>query len=213
MDINFVIYCYVVIFKYHHHQGQGQGQGQGRGGGSNGSKMSSPVRTGSHSPNNAQGNMGNGSTLDKRVLSERLQAVAAYSNTEGNQRMGNNTGNSYEGSYGPDDGMRTSPKGTSTERSQTGQTGVDKEIEELEAELEIARLEAKILKLRNAKGKAPVKAVSALVASQYSNQDEGEHIGADDIGTLTSSSAGSVYNDNQDTDGGGEFGSPVDATI
>lgn len=97
--------------------------------------------------------------------------------------------------------------------SQTGQTGVDKEIEELEAELEIARLEAKILKLRNAKGKAP-KVVSAPMASQYSNQDpEGEHTGADDVGTLTTSSAGSVYNDNQDTDSGGEFGSPVDATI
>ena len=96
------------------------------------------------------------SSLDKRALNERLQAVAAYPSIElGRRVMGVNVlsrTRSHSLSRSPKDNVLDDFDGE-TEASERDQTLVDKQIEELEAELEIARLEAKLLKLRNAKGK------------------------------------------------------------
>ena len=100
------------------------------------------------------------SSLDKRVLNERLQAVAAYPSIELGRRVANANVLSRSRSHS----LSRSPKDNvldgfdqETEGSERDQTLVDKQIEELEAELEIARLEAKLLKLRNAKGKNSTK--------------------------------------------------------
>lgn len=120
--------------------------------------------------------------------------------------MGNHSNNNYETSYAPDDGMKFSQK--NNERTQAG---VDKEIEELEAELEIARLEAKILKLRNAKGKAGKMGSTPVPPSpQYSNrtQDDGEQ------GTFADDVPAAVYTDTHETGTGErEVGSAIDLTI
>ena len=91
------------------------------------------------------------SVLDKRALTERLQAVASYPTIEIGQRTGYmNRSRSNSQSRSP---IRFE-EGEGGEDSERDQAVVDKQIEELEAELEIARLEAKLMKLRNSKVKS-----------------------------------------------------------
>ena len=108
------------------------------------------------------------SVLDKRALTERLQAVASYPTIEIGQRTGYmNRSRSNSQSRSPirfEEG-----EGEDSERDQAV---VDKQIEELEAELEIARLEAKLMKLRNSKVKSQTKThvpLSPLPGSQESH--------------------------------------------
>ena len=101
------------------------------------------------------------SCLDKRALTERLQAVASYPSIEIGGRGGMYGGMSRSRSRSHS--QSRSPKrfesnhldgfDEATEDSERDQSTVDKQIEEVEAELEIARLEAKLLKLRNSKSK------------------------------------------------------------
>lgn len=84
--------------------------------------------------------------LDKRALTERLQAVASYPTIEIGQRTG------YMNRSRSRSPIRCEE--AEGEDSERDQAVVDKQIEELEAELEIARLEAKLMKLRNSKVKS-----------------------------------------------------------
>jgi len=84
-----------------------------------------------------------------RALTERLQAVAASTAAEVSKRLAQSQ------LAGNNDPMCTQRPASSTVVSgDTAPSGdVDKDIEELEAELEIARLQAKLLKLRKAKSR------------------------------------------------------------
>lgn len=110
--------------------------------------------------------------LDKRALTERLQAVASYPTIDIGQRVGY-----ISRSRSRSDSQSRSPKrydeSDGVEDSERDQAAVEKQIEELEAELEIARLEAKLMKLRNSKAKqskahAPP---TPLASNQDSNQN------------------------------------------
>jgi hypothetical protein len=124
-------------------------------------------------------------SLDKRALTERLQIVAANSNEEvGNRLTQQNHVFSYnnskvhtpkivydnEGSSGPDDTWDKRGFGSRGSEESQGE-GVDNEIEELEAQLEIARLEAKLLKLKNAKAKAAAKVANPLASLSCGSND------------------------------------------
>jgi hypothetical protein len=121
-------------------------------------------------------------SLDKRALTERLQAVAAYPSIDIGRRQG--TGGYFSRSRSHS--QSRSPKRFDAnaldgfeecaEDSERDQAAVDKQIKELEAELEIARLEAKLMKLKNTKAKL---AKSHAPNSNLSSTDNGDHL--DDI--------------------------------
>jgi hypothetical protein len=117
------------------------------------------------------------SVLDKRALTERLQAVAQYPTIEIGQRMGY-----ISRSRSRSDSQSHSPKryedGEGVEDSERDQAAVDKQIEELEAELEIAKMEAKLMKLRNTKAKqtkvyVPLSPLSGSQESHSSSASRG----------------------------------------
>ena len=100
--------------------------------------------------------------LDKRALTERLNAFAAYPSIDigrGMSRNGLSRSRSHSQSRSPKRMDNLDDLEEGTENSERDQTTVDKEIEEVEAELEIARLEAKLLKLRNSKAKSLAKSI------------------------------------------------------
>jgi hypothetical protein len=121
------------------------------------------------------------SVLDKRALTERLQAVASYPTIEIGQRTGYMNRSRSRSPIRCEEG-----EGEDSERDQAV---VDKQIEELEAELEIARLEAKLMKLRNSKVKSqtqsqtktyiPLSPLPGSQESQNSNTSRGSDASPD----------------------------------
>lgn len=117
--------------------------------------------------------------LDKRALTERLQAVASYPTIEIGQRTGYINRSRSRSPIRFEEG-----EGEDSERDQAV---VDKQIEELEAELEIARLEAKLMKLRNSKVKSqsqtkthiPLSPLPGSQESQNSNTSRGSDASPD----------------------------------
>jgi hypothetical protein len=119
--------------------------------------------------------------LDKRALTERLQAVASYPTIEIGQRTGYMNRSRSRSPIRCEEG-----EGEDSERDQAV---VDKQIEELEAELEIARLEAKLMKLRNSKVKSqtqsqtktyiPLSPLPGSQESQNSNTSRGSDASPD----------------------------------
>lgn len=136
-------------------------------------------------------------SLDKRALTERLQAVASYPTIDIGQRIGY-----ISRCHSRGESQSRSPKRydecEGVEDSERDQAAVEKQIEELEAELEIARLEAKLMKLRNTKAKqskayappapAPVTVTSASGQdSSIGNSRGPEEMGSENMSTTAES--------------------------